>query len=89
MPLSEQKRELYQRIVACDNCATRNVSAILAPEPGVIIAYRGRTLGHWQCNARMGFQFHTLDIPNPTHIARDINEAHAMTVGIAAMNLWR
>jgi len=89
MRLHEQERELYQRIAACDSCAARKVSAILAPEPEVIIAYRGRTFGRWQRNARVGFQFDTLDILNPTHIARDINEAHAMTVGIAAMNRWR
>jgi len=89
MPLHEQEMALLGRIASCESCAARNLSALAGPEFGVIITHRGRHVGRWHHDARHGFQFHSSGHPDPTHSARNIDEAHAMMVGIAALNQWK
>jgi hypothetical protein len=89
MPLHEQEVALLGRIASCESCAARNLLALPGPEFGVIITHRGCPVGHWHHHSRHGFQFHASGQPGPTHTARDFDEAHVMTVGIAALNHWK
>lgn len=89
MPMHDYEMALFQRITACERGAARNMTAVAGSDFGVLIAHRHRPVGRWHHHERGGFQFYRNGHPDPTHTARDVAEAHAMTVGIAALNDWR
>lgn len=89
MSMHDHEMALFQRINGCPRCAARKLTVVAGPDFGLVIAHRQRHVGRWQLFGHGGFHYYPNGHSEPTHTARDIAEAHAMTVGIAALNDWK
>ena len=88
MPMHNHEMALFQRIATCERCAARSMTAVSGSRCGVLVLHRHHLVGRWQYYERGEFRFYPTGLPDPTHSARDVAEAHAMTVGMAALNDW-
>lgn len=79
---------LLDAIFGCPHCASFGVTAAMGEHYGVLILHRDVPVGLWSVIGGT-LSFRSVANWNVIHIARDMNEAIALTVAMASTNRWQ